>query len=377
MKTLAIYTLSLLSLLTLVAPVSAQSVEDVVYDAFEAVLDRRPTRDELNYYADRTERERWSYSELKRELEYRHSGERSGQDRRDSRRHSSRDAYESRRWIEASFEEHLGRLPTRMEMDSYCDLCLDHGYNRTQLDRRIADDFRGRQREYYRDDASYDFDRYSGNEEVEWIIADIFRTELDQEVDETSLRKYRRLMLDDGWSERRVRKDILSSPELVRGRYEKYVVRAYEDLLDRTPSPRERDGYVQDMIRHRWDESKLRSMIKKSREYTYDRPRRLIETAYRETLLREPDADAYTLVREIVRRDWSLEDVNAHLRESHEYRTQTVGKMIDLAYAELLNRKPDPYGIQFYSQRVREGWSFEQIKKHIRSSDEYREKHGK
>lgn len=379
MKTFTIVTLSLLFHLIGSISLAAQSAEDVVYDAFEEVLDRRPTRDELNHYVDQVENQRWSYSDMARELRRnnRSSQERSSHSDRARGRHPERDYYEKRRWVESAFEEHLGRLPTRVEMDSYCDMCLDHGYSRSDLERRISSDFQGQARGSYRDDSYYEYDRYSSGEEVEWIIAELFKTELDQEVDEASLRKYRRLMIDDGWSERRVRQDILSSPELVRGRYEKYVVRAYEDLLDRTPSPRERDGYVQDMIRHRWDEQKLRSMIKKSREYTYDRPRRMIEAAYRETLLREPDADAYTLVREIVRRDWSLDEVNAHLRKSHEYRTRTIGTMIDQAYAELLNRKPDPYGIQFYSQRAREGWSFEQIKNHIRSSDEYAEKHGK
>ena len=376
----------------------ADAPEDIVNNMFREVLKRNPTHEEFDYYKHLVIENGWDNSDLKRVLRQKkseaierevngddgHDHHRDyGRDRgeyqeqgRDRSRYAGRDYYEKRRWVEGAFEDKVGRLPSRDEMDDYCDLCVEKRYNRSDLERQISDDYRGESRGMRREeDYRYNFDRYSNEEEVELIIEDIFRGELEQDVDDASMRKYRRLMIDEGWSEKRVRNDIVNSPELVRGKYEKIVVRAYEDLLERTPNPRERDGYVDDMMRQRWDERRLRDAIKRSREYSYDRPRRIIEQAYRETLLREADPGAYSLVSEINRHDWSIEDVKVNLRRSAEYRDQTIPKMLDIAYAELLNRKPDSYGIEFYTKRAREGWTFEQIKDHIRASDEYARTH--
>lgn len=48
--------------------------------------------------------------------------------------------------------------------------------------------------------------------------------------------------------------------------------------------------------------------------------------------------------------------------------------MVKLAYEEVLDREPDPAGERFYLARACEGWTFEQIKNHMRQSDEYRSK---
>jgi hypothetical protein len=380
MKTRSIITLSMVTLLLSTSLLMGMTVEDVVYEAFESELKRRPTKEEFIRYTDLVEDRRLDVRELRREIRHldrRSSGPSRPTLERNNTRFPEREYFEKRRWVESAFEEHTGRLPTRTELDEYCDICLEQRYSRDAISRRIAADYRQYPRENYDPhEVHYDFDRYSSDAEVEWIIGEIFREELDQEVDDGSMRKYRRLMIDRGWSERRVREDILSSPELMWVTNQKIVVRAYEDLLDRRPSVQERDAYVRDMIDRRWDEQRLRDAIRKSREYTYDRPRNMIDKAYRETLLREPDAGAYSLVREIVRRDWSLDDVNDHLRKSHEYRTNAIPKIINLVYDEMLQREPDDYGIQFYGDRLREGWTIEQMRTHVRASDEYAKKHG-
>lgn len=370
----------------------ADRPEDIVNNMFNEVLKRNPTPSEFDRYMDLVIENGWDNSDLKRVLRKkkadalaRESGEYFEEDYddygydsrdRDYHRYSDRRYYETRRWVEYAFEEKLNRLPTRRELNEYCDICLDRGYNRRELEDRIASDFRGERKSYRRDDNyHYDYDRYSSDEEVEIIIEDIFREEMNRDVDDDSMRKYRRLMIDDGWSERRVRNDIMKNPVMDRQEIETVVVRAFEDLLNRRPKPRERDSYVDDMIRYRWDELKVRDTIKRSREYRYDRPRQLIEQAYEEVLLRQADASAYSLTNTIVREDWNIEDVKNHLRKSSEYHNETIPIMLEIAYLELLNRKPDPYGINFYTQRAKDGWTFEEIKDHIRASDEYAEKH--
>jgi len=372
----------------------ADTPESIVNNMFREVLKRNPTPEEFDYYRHLVIENGWDNSDLKtvlrnkkadamdREIngeDYHRSDSSNNHydnshDRRDNR-YAERDYYERRRWVEKSFQDRLGRLPSRGEMDDYCNRSLDEHYSRSDLDRRIDEDFRGQFRGRNSDEDRYNYKRYSSEEEVEIIIRDVYWDVWKQDVDDSTMRKYRRLMLDEGWSERSIRRDMEKNPELLWERFQPIVVRAYEDLLERTPTVKERDAYVDDMIRYRWDEPKLREMIKKSREYTYDRPRRFVEQAYKDTLLRDPDPGAYSLVNEIVRHDWSLDDVRANLRRSNEYRTQTIPKMIEMVYAELLNRKPDPYGINFYSDKARQGWTMEDIKKHIRVSDEYKQKH--
>ncbi len=384
-------TITILALAIAVLPASfgfADAPEDIVNNMFNEVLKRNPTHEEFDRYMDLVIENGWDNSDLKRilrqkksdayEREFNSDYDREydrdrGYDR--DRRYSDRDYYDKRRWVEYAFEDEIGRLPTRNEMDEYCDICLEERYSQSELNRRIASDYRNKPRNRRQNgNDHYDYDRYSSDEEVEYIIEDLFRKELGRDVDDASMRKYRRLMIDQGWSERRVSRDLAKNPILLREDLEKIVVRAFEDLLDRRPRPRERDEYVDNMMDLRWDERKVRDMIKRSSEYTYDRPREFIDKAYRQVLLREPDAGAYGLTQQILRKDWSLEDVKNHLRRSQEYRTKTIPKMLEMVYAELLNRKPDAYGINYYTKRAQDGWTLEDIKDHIRSSDEYSER---
>ncbi|MCG8524971.1 MAG: DUF4214 domain-containing protein [Opitutales bacterium] len=75
-----------------------------------------------------------------------------------------------------------------------------------------------------------------------------------------------------------------------------------------------------------------------------------------------------------MRKDWGIIQVREHLQKSTEYRYTTIPKMVKLTYQEVLDREPDPTGERFYLARAREGWTFEQIKNHMRQSDEYRSK---
>ena len=384
-------TITVLMLATVLLPMSAISrtpPRDIVYNMFNEVLKRNPTPEEFDIYMDLVIENGWDNSDLKEVLRQKKRdaknramyGDNWGDDYdydrphldRGFNRHSERDYWESRRWIESSFDQHLGRLPTRREMERYCEICLDKDYSRNELSRRISDDYRGERR--YRGsryNERYDYERYASEAEVEYIIEEIFRDELRRDVDHDSMRKYRRLMIDEGWSERRVREDLAHQPQMSRMDLEKVVVRAYEDLLDKRPSTPERDRYVELMLNRHWDERKLRDSIKRSREYTYDRPRNLIKKAYQNVLLREAEAAAFNLSNTIVSRGWNLEDIENHLRKSAEYRDHTIPKMLHIAYKELLDREPDDYGIGFYTKRAMEGWTFEDIKTHIRASDEY------
>lgn len=345
----------------------------MVFEVFEERLDREPSRAEINRYIELIIEENLSYRELKREIRSEYRSNRGSS----HRNYRERDQYQPRRWVESIFEERIGRLPNQSEMEDYCELCLDEKYDRRALEREIRRDYEGVYEPYANDrNYHYDYDRYSSKEEIEIIIEEAYQDILGRKVDTDGMRNYRTLMIDKRWSEKRVRAHLANSPELLWEKYSKIVNRAYEDLLDRKPSIREQDGYVDDMIKHHWDERKMRGIIRRSQEYQYTRPRQLIDKAYNEVLLRDPDAGSVeSLRKEMVRKDWSLTQVKDHLRKSPEYKNVTIPKMITIAYRDLLDREPDEYGKNFYATRARKGWSFEEIKNHIRKSDEYRNKH--
>ena len=351
--------------------------QQMVVEVFNDVMDRHPTRREIRTYSELAEQRNYDYRDLEREIRDEYDTG-SHWKKRDSRRHGDdREVFKTRRWVESAFEDAVGRLPDEYEMREYCDLCMDEDMSKRELERAIREDYEGVWEPYYSDrDYHYDFPRYTDDREAEMIIEEAYQDYIGRAPDRDGLRNYRTLMIDKGWSEKRIRENIANSYEALYERNSKIVTRAYEDLLDRTPSDSERDHYVDAMYKHKWDERKMRDAIRESQEFQYTRPRRMIEEAYREVLLREADSRAYEgLRKEIVKHGWTLEKVKDHLRKSAEYRNVTIPKMVKQAYQEILGRDPDPQGERNYISCLRNGWTYEKLKKELRKSEEYRSKH--
>jgi hypothetical protein len=361
-----------------------ETAERVVMDTYTREFNRQPSRQELFRYVYLVTENNWTPRDLRQQLRRTgpdftqgpNAGQSFGayQESRSSSRHSDRDYYQSRRWVESIFEDKVGRLPNRSEMDEYCDLSLSRRYDRSSLERLIVQDYQGVYEPYSNhDDYRYRYDRYSSGDEADLIVREAYLDILGREPDPEGLRNYRSLMIDRGWSERRLREHLANSPEVLWERNSKIVIRAYQDLLDREPSTRELEVAVEQIGQRKWDEKRYRDEVRKSTEYQHTRPRAMIEQAYREVLLRDADAGSFEgLRREILRNNWTLKQVKDHLRKSSEYQNVTIPKMVREAYLEVLKREPDPNGERTYLKRAREGWTFEQIKDHMRKSDEYR-----
>jgi hypothetical protein len=382
MKTYPI-TLFVLSLIILCMPatrVFANSgqgeTRQMVTDAFIEVLDREPTRREIREYASLVEERNLDFHDLERELRYNYQS--GGKRNRNTGRRDRGDcdSFQPRRWVESIFEENIGRLPSEREMNEYCDLCLDERLNKRDLERFIRDDYEGVYEPYSSDrDYHYDYRRYTDSREIEIIIEEAYRDILSRAPDTVGMRNYRSLMIDKGWSERRLREHLSKSPEALYERNSRIVICAFEDLLDREPKQNELKDYTDEMYQRKWDEKKLRHKVRQSREYQYTRPHLLINQAYREVLLRDADSSACEgLRKEIVRNGWTLDKVKEHLRKSAEYKNVTIPKMVKLAYREVLGREPDPQGERNYFSNARKGWTFEMIKESLRKSKEYRDK---
>ena len=107
---------------------------------------------------------------------------------------------------------------------------------------------------------------------------------------------------------------------------DRIVQRAYEDILGRQPDSAGLRIYRSHIIDDGWSEAKVRDALRNSPEYrekttmTYTKAQDIVRRAYLEVLKREPDAGSAGYVDKVFRDHWSQEDVERELRKSDEYR---------------------------------------------------------
>jgi hypothetical protein len=109
--------------------------------------------------------------------------------------------------------------------------------------------------------------------DVDRIIRRAYHDILDREPDQQGLRLYRSRMLDDGWSEERVRETLRTSPEyrqkaasMTPEKAQEIVRRAYLDVLKREPDPGAQ-SYVNKVLRDHWSQQDVERELRKSDEY--------------------------------------------------------------------------------------------------------------
>jgi peptidase inhibitor family I36 len=105
---------------------------------------------------------------------------------------------------------------------------------------------------------------------------------------------------------------------------------------------------------------------------------RIIRQAYREVLNREPDPQGMEIYRNHMLRDgWNDDKVRQSLKNSPEYAQKggtTVEKaqeVVRRAYLSVLKREPDPASRTFV-EKVMSGWSQQDVENELRKSDEYK-----
>jgi len=105
-----------------------------------------------------------------------------------------------------------------------------------------------------------------------------------------------------------------------------------------------------------------------------ENPDRMISKAYEDVLGRPVDPQGMRYYRGLViDQGWSERMVRDHLRDSDEYRGETVDRIIRRAYQDVLNREPDPAGMASYRRMmIYENWTERQVRDNMRSSAEYR-----
>ena len=107
---------------------------------------------------------------------------------------------------------------------------------------------------------------------------------------------------------------------------DRIIHRAYQDILDREPDTAGLRLYRSHMIDDGWSEAKVREALRKSPEYrekstmTLPKAQDIVRRAYLAVLKREPDAASQGYVDRVLRDRWSQQDVERELRKSEEYK---------------------------------------------------------
>lgn len=107
---------------------------------------------------------------------------------------------------------------------------------------------------------------------------------------------------------------------------ERIVTRAYEDLLGRQPDPQGMRLYRSRIVDDGWSEARVREALRDSPEYrernamTRPKAEEIVRRAYESVLKREPDPAAAGYVNRVLRDHWTQADVERELRKSPEYR---------------------------------------------------------
>ena len=219
------------------------------------------------------------------------------------------------RAIERAFEDVLDREPTEGELHRYRELMEDEDWS----ERDVREDLRDRA----------EARRSRRDEDPEKVIRRAYEDILDREPDRDGLRLYRSRMIDDDWSEDDVREALRKSPEYAKHRQEraeKIVRQAFENVLDREPDKKGLVSYRAKVMNQGWTERDVRKALRESPEYrdrdrvTEEEAKEIVRSAYLDVLGREPDASSQGYVSKVLRDRWTVEDVARELRKSPEYR---------------------------------------------------------
>lgn len=132
----------------------------------------------------------------------------------------------------------------------------------------------------------------------------------------------------EGWEDKISSLRVLSGggSTLTAGNADQVVRRAYNELLNREPDPQGFQLYRNHMVNDGWSEDRVRDALRSSPEYrtkggmTAQKAQEIVRAAYLSVLKREPDPGAAPFVNKVLNERWSQQDVERELRNSDEYK---------------------------------------------------------
>ena len=173
-----------------------------------------------------------------------------------------------------------------------------------------------------------------------------------------------------------VRGPVDAAPHYDQRTAENIVRRAYRDILVRDPDAEGLRAYRQKLMDGRLTEASLRASLQESAERDALHFDDVIAKDYREILHRDPDPDGLKHYHQLMaEKGWTEPQLRADLQRSSEQNEQAIRTLITRAYRDILGRDPDPDGYAHYAQLVRDsGWNDRQIRDALLRSNEYRQK---
>lgn len=104
-----------------------------------------------------------------------------------------------------------------------------------------------------------------------------------------------------------------------------------------------------------------------------DSPEAIVRRAYDDLLERKPDPSGLDAYVRVLRQGASEEDIRRRIKQSEEYRVSLPDSKTRRAYREVLGRDADEGGLQHYRKLiVDKGWTEDDVKNDLRKSAEYR-----
>lgn len=99
------------------------------------------------------------------------------------------------------------------------------------------------------------------------MIRTAYQEVLRRSADPDGLSYYRGLVIDQGWTDRMVRRHMMESAEYRQEVVDQMIRDAYQDVLKREPDPSGLANYRRLIIEENWSERQLRAELRKSPEY--------------------------------------------------------------------------------------------------------------
>jgi len=254
-------------------------------------------------------------------------------------------------------EDLTGNPPSRRQLRHYSELARSRSLDRDAFIREF------RQSDEWR---SFRPERF---------VEESYRRLLGRSPTRRELQHYTHLLEIERLTPGQMRRELRESEEFRQREADEAIDRAFRELLERKPSREDRDHYRKQMLRRGYTEEDVRRKIKESTEYRVTLPNEKIVRAFVAVLGREPDLAGCEPFRKLILdRGYSEEDLRQHLRRSDEYR-ERIRSIITQIYREMLEREPDPQGLENYRRAMTDrGWTEEQVRDSMRRSDEYKNK---
>jgi hypothetical protein len=162
---------------------------------------------------------------------------------------------------------------------------------------------------------------FTSQREADRAIRAAYLFVLGREPDYTGLQTYRRRLLDDGWSEDEMHRQLRRSDEFRQRDVDGIVRRVYREELGREPDPSGAAIYTRALRDRGWTEGQLRAELHASAEGRAFAVRAIVTRAYRDILDREPDAEGMAnYSKRMLSQGWNEERVRDALRRSDEFR---------------------------------------------------------